>query len=168
MRAPGWLVGCFVLSVAWPALAAPSSVDGEREDLERQLAHDYSALSTSDCGTACRALSSMQRAAERICALAPGKSCDDARAKVEDARRRVKEQCPTCVVDTPHEDTGSTVAQPPPAPASAPASERARGGCAGCATSGAHGEPAGGAVTLLLGVLAFRRARRRPPARARD
>jgi len=169
MRAAGWLMGCFVLALASPAFAQgtlgalDAGASGERMELERQLAQDYATLSTSDCATACRALASMQRAADRICALAPGKSCDDARAKVDDATRRVREQCPTCTLGAPQEHT---VANAPAAPS--PTSEAPRGGgCAGCNATGGRGEVAGGALTLMLGLVGLRRVRRRSSVRAR-
>jgi hypothetical protein len=163
MRAPVWLTGCFVLALASPALAdgAAHEPSDERAELERQLAQDYAALSTSDCAVACRALASMQRAADRLCALAPGKPCDDARAKVVDATRRVREQCPTCAIEGPREEQ---VVHAPQPTAAAPASDTRRGGgCASCSAAGER-ETAGGALTFLFGVAGFlgaRGARRR-------
>jgi len=53
----------------------------------------------SDCARACRALDSMRRSAEHICRLEPppGRGrCDDARARVQQARRRVHRACGEC------------------------------------------------------------------------
>ena len=52
----------------------------------------------SDCSTACRALASMRRAAEKICSLA-GESTDEcrrARSKVSEAARRVSKAGCNC------------------------------------------------------------------------
>lgn len=59
-------------------------------------------LAGNDCAQLCKALSSMSRAAERLCELARDggddgqRRCTDARAKLEVARARVREKCPTC------------------------------------------------------------------------
>lgn len=50
------------------------------------------------CATACRALASMNRAADHLCGLA-GESdarCSDARTRVKSASDRVQAQCPAC------------------------------------------------------------------------
>lgn len=51
----------------------------EMEELRRSIAHDAQSLSTEDCTTACKALGSMRRATERLCALDPGAPCTEAR-----------------------------------------------------------------------------------------
>lgn len=50
------------------------------------------------CETACRALASMERAAEHLCGLAGDSDvrCDSARRRVQDATARVDAQCPRC------------------------------------------------------------------------
>ncbi len=59
-------------------------------------------LAGNDCAQLCKALSSMARAAERLCELAKDggdagqRRCTDARAKLEVARARVREKCPAC------------------------------------------------------------------------
>jgi hypothetical protein len=125
------------LMVVVPARAAAQSDDRHRETLEnlqKELDGEHAKLSTSDCTEACRALGSIRRAADKICALDPGTTrCSSAQAKADDATRRVREACPECVIAAlPHRE-----APPPAAPASAPAEYRAekRGGCAGCATA---------------------------------
>jgi MYXO-CTERM domain-containing protein len=149
MRLAVALLGAALLFTATPAMA------DEREDLMRQLGQEYDALSTSDCVSACRALASMQRAAERICALDPGASCAEARAKVADAEKRVRAACPACAVERPPQPT-------PPAPeatvASAPPAESKRGGCAGCSAGAARGDAF---AALLAAAWLFARRRRR-------
>jgi hypothetical protein len=53
-----------------------------------------------DCAAACRALASMQRATERLCALADGaddrRRCDDAKTRLVAARDRVRSACGGC------------------------------------------------------------------------
>lgn len=71
-----------------------------------QLDFDQSAsaveLAGDDCAQLCKALSSMSRAADRLCELARDggddgrQRCSDARAKVEAARARVRAKCPAC------------------------------------------------------------------------
>ena len=57
-------------------------------------------LATGECGSACRALASMERATGHICNLASDESdrrrCDDAKAKVARARDRIRTSCGTC------------------------------------------------------------------------
>lgn len=50
------------------------------------------------CSTACRALASMRRASERLCALtgAADERCAKARQRTQSAAARVKEACPSC------------------------------------------------------------------------
>jgi hypothetical protein len=65
-----------------------------RSDLDR--AEREVAASRSDCATACRALSSMERAAEHLCALDAGTECSRARERVDAARERVRASCGGC------------------------------------------------------------------------
>ena len=60
------------------------------ETLQKQQQDELAALSTQDCVIACKALASIRRAADRICALESGPRCIDARAKADDAQRRVQ------------------------------------------------------------------------------
>jgi hypothetical protein len=48
------------------------------------------------CETACGALGSMRRAADRVCELAPGDRCESAHARVVTAEKRVSDSCPGC------------------------------------------------------------------------
>jgi hypothetical protein len=48
------------------------------------------------CQSACDALTAMKKAADRICALAPGPRCEAARTRVANAEKRVMEACPGC------------------------------------------------------------------------
>lgn len=156
--------------------------------LEKNLASEHAALSTADCSTACRALASIRRAADRICALDPDERCLAARAKADDATRRVREACPECAIafapitpgpEQPTAKPGPYSPSPTPAakggtprsdqestqvaPANAPPSESRRGGCAGCTTSGASPGDVGTlglALAALAVVMRRRRARR--------
>jgi hypothetical protein len=108
--------------------------------LEKQLADEVSSLSTSDCNLACRALASIRRAADRICALEPGPRCDAARAKVAEAVRRVQESCPSCAaVDIPLAEEASAREEKEsraetPTQLTAGQTVR-RGGCRACMTA---------------------------------
>jgi hypothetical protein len=116
-------------------------VDGEPATIEEAQhafdeARDAFAASGTDCVIMCRALQSMARAAERICALTHGgdaaakKRCDDARAKVEEAKKKVLAACPGCAGvpndEAPDQTTkkpndagaGTTMTSPPPPPTS--------------------------------------------------
>lgn len=157
--------------------SAPSSKD-DITTLEKQLSSEVTALTTTDCASACRALASIRRAADKICALDPGERCASARAKADDASRRVRAACPDCAIA--NAPGTSPPAPPAPAPESKPAdsprkggsaheavvtadgvpSESKRGGCAGCTTTKAtHGDVAGVALVVmaLAGVLRRRR-----------
>ncbi|MEM9696245.1 MAG: hypothetical protein AAGA56_27115, partial [Myxococcota bacterium] len=50
------------------------------------------------CGRACKALTSMRRAAERLCVLtgADDARCQEASKRTRIAEQRVKAQCPSC------------------------------------------------------------------------
>jgi len=116
------------------------------------------ALDAHGCAVACDALGSMTRAADRLCALDPGPACDDARARVRDAQRRVQAACPECALVGDSTSPPVQAARPDERPAPSPpaAAEVAvsskRGGCAGCATSGDGGVP-DATVLAALGVL---------------
>ena len=173
--------------LALGSFAGSARAQAAKEDLttlERSLTEQHDALSTSDCATACRALASIRRAADKICALDPGDRCTAGRAKADDATRRVREACPECAIaSAPSEPTrreeramtkgGSSKASEDPgartapdaAPVvqAAPPSESKRGGCAGCTTTrGGPGDLAGGVLALAaLALVVVRRRRSR-------
>lgn len=64
--------------------------------MELQQAETQLSASLGDCATACRALASMERAAEHLCRLDSGDECSDARARVTAARSRVQTSCGGC------------------------------------------------------------------------
>ena len=66
---------------------ARSDFQGSARELE---------LAASDCQAACKALSSLERAANHLCAVAEPDECTDARARVDRARRAVTSQCGGC------------------------------------------------------------------------
>ncbi len=146
--------------VADPAFADAGDSNDVRA-LEQQLAEEHAALSTADCNVACRALVSIRRAADKICALEPGPRCDAAREKAADATRRVREACPDCAI--------AHLPEPTPAPeramtdraltASAPPEAEARGGCRSCSATG--GSPGFDLGVIALAALAAVRRRRR-------
>ena len=149
-------VGLWGASAAW--------AEGESvATLERNLADEAAALTTSDCANACRALASIRRAAEKICALDPDERCAAARAKAQEATRQVRSACPDCAIASaplpiPPKDERAMgkggrrpPAEPPTVAASAPPSESSKGGCASCTTG--RGAPAEDGATAALGVL---------------
>lgn len=162
-----------LLAVAFVCTFTASTARADEiTDLEKSMAQEHSALSTSDCSAACRALASIRRAADKICALEPGERCAAGRAKADEATRRVRDACPECAIATappkPAPDgeeramskTGAHPTDSAPMPASAPQSESKRGGCAGCATTpSAPGDLA--TVALAVSALAFGLRRRR-------
>lgn len=89
--------------------ASPSTKDDR--DLEQAMPTLDDALSAfdqaqarlsasgNDCHTACRALGSMRRSADRICELEPeepGNRCERARRRLRDAEQRVHDGCGAC------------------------------------------------------------------------
>jgi hypothetical protein len=158
--------------------SAPRAFAQGREDvatLEKSLAAEAAQLSTSDCTEACRALASIRRAADKICALEPGERCAAAHAKAEEATRRVRDACPDCAIASaptspkgaPAEPAASVPdrkgAPPPAEPTSVVQAEgqATRGGCRGCATArGGPGDLALGAAAFLAMAALLRRRRR--------
>ena len=69
-------------------------MNAARGELDRAESQVGAAL--SDCATACRALESMERAAEHLCALDSGTDCRRARERLEAARERVRASCGGC------------------------------------------------------------------------
>jgi hypothetical protein len=67
-----------------------------------ELARAEAALAAAqgDCAAACRALASMQRATDHLCALvedsSDGRRCEDARKRLLAARDRVRSSCGDC------------------------------------------------------------------------
>ena len=146
-----------VLLLAAPAAAqtAPDEAESAWNEVQQSSAE---ALGTHDCAVACRALESMERATNRLCSLGE-EHCQDARAKLEEARARVRATCPECAaaktqtmpgnVPPPpqmREETNTTVAAEPP---------RKSGGCAGCDVGG--GDPS---LFALVALLLLRRKRK--------
>lgn len=156
MRAPA-AIAFTSLFVAANAFAAD-----DVETLEKRLHEEHAALSTQDCVTACKALASIRRAADKICELEPGPRCLDARARADDAQRRVQAACPDCqLAATPPKDEERRAAEPAP-----PSSDMGRtegtprkGGCASCSTPGQR--PTGDlGLAILAAWLIMRRCRR--------
>lgn len=167
-RAPQGLVIAALLAVAPGASAAD-----EATTLEARLGRETAELSTNDCAAACKALASIRRATDRICELEPGPRCDAARAKAEDATKRVRDACPECAiarleddhVKKPGEEGRATT---PPAdtpsakPAAAPAPERSEArGCRSCATSSGAPDRGDFAVFAVAALLLGRRLKKK-------
>jgi hypothetical protein len=162
-----------VLLASSPAFAQGFPPKDEVTTLERNLASETATLSTSDCTTACRALASIRRAADKICELEPGDRCTAGRAKADEATRRVREACPECAIATapttpkpsPEREERAmtkTAADSAPTAASAPPSESKRGGCAGCATTPVGpGDLTTAALAICALGFTLRRRRRR-------
>jgi hypothetical protein len=101
-------------AAGYPASAAPeqpsASTDieaagqapGQRGQARQELARAEAQLEAarSDCSAACRALASMQRATEHLCALADEsddrRRCEEARKRLLAARDRVRSSCGEC------------------------------------------------------------------------
>lgn len=149
------------------------AAEHELDEQAQRLATFSRSSAKSECDEACRALASMRRAAEKICALSPGDRCEAAKAKADGAAARVREACPSCAIAAP------STAKPAPEPskskedesgtkdlrataqaAPAPPSEPRRGGCASCATTGS-GTGSDLGVTILAFGLTSRLLRKR-------
>lgn len=166
----------FGLLVATTFVTANAFADEDVETLVKQLDQEHTALSTQDCVTACKALASIRRAAEKICGLEAGPRCIDARSKADDAQRRVQAACPDCQIAAakPKDDErrASKKGAPEEAPTTgstknAPPAESSRGGCASCSTPG--DVPTGDVGVLVVAGLALaRRLRSRARARSRS
>lgn len=138
MRRASLILSLVVLAFPASALASDAGSD-EADELVRSIsasAKEAEALSTDDCSSACKALASMRRATDRLCALEPGPRCDSARAKLDEATNKVRRACPQCAVSVaPQPAPEAAPARESVATASAPPPERRGGGCAGCTTS---------------------------------
>lgn len=79
--------------VPGPPARAQAVADLDRATRELDLA-------ANDCGSACRALASLERATARLCELADEPDdrakCDDAKKKLRAARDRVRSSCSSC------------------------------------------------------------------------
>lgn len=149
------------------AFGADGGPSQDVDSILKELQQDYSALSTQDCVTACKAYASIRRAADKICGLEPGPRCNDARAKADDAQRRVKDACPDChLASAPKkEDEFRAKPAPPAEPQAAPGgtaveaeSAPRKGGCASCSTPGE--KPAGDFGIAVLGAFVIARVLR--------
>jgi MYXO-CTERM domain-containing protein len=155
-----------LVAVALVFVAAEAKAADEATTLETQLAKETTELSTSDCAAACRALASIRRAADRICELEAGARCDAARAKADDATKRVREACPECAIAglKKDEEQDRRAAKPAEAPTqasteAAPPSEQARG-CRNCSTSSGAPDRGDFAVFALAALFLGRRAKK--------
>lgn len=168
-------------SLAFGADAPKSEAEATKlmVDLQRQL-QEQMELVDRDCTTACRALQSMQRAADRICDLEPGPRCKDAKSKADEAAGKVHARCPDCVIAQrpprkPHDEEDEKranepasskkgapgAADAPPAPAPATQSESVKsGGCRSCNESGTSPSDLAPALLAALAVLGLRKRRR--------
>ncbi len=87
-----------------PSTAAPDAqetkgatqpeVSGARSELDR--AEEKLSAAQSDCAAACRALASMERAADHLCSLDSGAECRRAHDRVDAARERIRATCGGC------------------------------------------------------------------------
>jgi MYXO-CTERM domain-containing protein len=169
----------FLLSAASPAFADAPDTATEATTLARDIDQKLALTTHADCADACRALASMRRSTDRLCAIEPGDRCDQARAKLHDAIERVRVSCPACETASPSPAPSPITAAPPSTGSGAApsASDDARvasaqttsvqttkrGGCAGCtAASGTtpHGALALAGVAIALAITARRRKRR--------
>ena len=154
-----------VIGLPAPAAAEPD----ELKALEDEIARDETALSTEGCAVACQAFSSMQRAADRLCALDPGARCAAARAKVKDAAGRVRASCPECGIGSVEPSpiasgrgSAERVEEDAPPNASPPPKG---GGCAGCNVGDGERGTAGVIASVLAWALArWRRRRKSAPS----
>lgn len=89
-----------VQAPAAPATSAPEPSPAEAAPAKQAEAREMSAQSEAadGCATACRALSSMRRAATHLCELAGDEDarCDSARGRVASAEERVRASCSEC------------------------------------------------------------------------
>ena len=70
------------------------TIKAGREDFQKNE-HDFQ-IAATDCQAACKALASLERAANHLCAVAEPDECTDARSRVDRARRAVSQQCGGC------------------------------------------------------------------------
>lgn len=156
--------------------------------IEAEIDRAAARLSGEGCPVACQALGSMQRAADRLCALDPGPRCASVRGRVKEAARRVHEECPACRVadeertpvqasddqkkDRDKADAAGAKqmnspppvapAPPEPAPQALEVVASKGGSCAGCAIPADDGGALGAGALAFLGLIVLRRRSRRP------
>ncbi|MEO7094627.1 MAG: hypothetical protein ABI175_15325 [Polyangiales bacterium] len=76
--------------------------DVAHAQIQFEDSHKAFSAASGDCTSMCKALSSMQRAADHLCGLTKDggdggkKRCDDAQSKVDGAKERVKATCGGC------------------------------------------------------------------------
>ena len=70
------------------------TIGAARQDFQT-TEHDFQ-IAATDCQAACKALASLERAANHLCAVAEPDECTDARSRVDRARRAVSQQCGGC------------------------------------------------------------------------
>ena len=167
-----------LLALFFPRRARADAPDGggALAAAQADFAAELAASATADCGTACRALDSLRRAADNLCTLDPGPPCADAKAKLEKASERVHASCPDC----PAMAFDNTPKPPPPpalppqetkSPSSVPATEnleettvaaapRRSGGCASCSVSNETRDPTPALAIAALATLLLRKRRR--------
>lgn len=153
-RAPGVVAALRVLLGSGSALADAGTTDDVRA-LEQQLDDEHAALSTADCNAACRALTSIRRAADKICALDPGPRCDSAREKANDATRRVRDACPDCAIAAAPLLPERAAAPSAETESALPTSEP-HGGCRSCATVDGSGSGVDAGALLVAALAAAR------------
>ncbi len=176
-----------IASPAWGQVIEdpePELMAADVEALMQALDDELAALDTGDCAVACKALESMIRSADRVCQLDPGPPCEKARAKVEAARRKVRDACPDCMAaagaatkppeptpapgtkrvdpvtqELPRDESGDSSAASPPA-------ESERGGCATCELGSARSPKSAPWAWLAGALVVLARRRRARPDRA--
>jgi hypothetical protein len=97
---PGQAGGAQTQAAPPPAVqpASPANKHAEAKKAETADTESLSAPPPDPCTTACRALASMDRAAEHLCGLAGSEDprCGNARQRVQIAAGRVHQSCPHC------------------------------------------------------------------------
>ena len=102
------LTGALAAAPAWADPSGDPAIAMTMDEAWGELDEGERALAAGDCATMCRALQSMARAAQRICALSQGgndadrQRCVDAKARVEEATKRVLAACPACNPSPPY------------------------------------------------------------------
>ncbi len=73
----------------------PESIGAARGELEK-ASHEVDQANAADCQAACKALASLERAANHLCMVAEPDECTDARSRLDRARRAITAQCGGC------------------------------------------------------------------------
>ena len=146
------------------ALAQTADAGTDLAAAQEEVDQDYAQAMASDCALACKALGSMNRATQRLCALDPGARCAAAQQKLQSATAHVRASCPDCAEEqneAPVDGKKTTVPAPDTQVYAAEVSVQKRGGCAGCTTTSAGRDGALPlALAVLLGLLLRSRRRR--------